>query len=124
MPSDINKPIDSSQSKDKAISGSDASFDQEGFLIDLESWNAALAQQIALSEGITLDVLHWELIELIQRFYREFDHSPAMRPLVKYVTRHLGAEKGRSIYLLGLFPGSPAKIAAKIAGLPRPENCL
>ncbi|MCZ6459336.1 MAG: TusE/DsrC/DsvC family sulfur relay protein, partial [Gammaproteobacteria bacterium] len=36
----------------------------------------------------------------------------------------LGAEKGTSIYLLKLFPGSPAKLLAKIAGLPRPTNCL
>jgi tRNA 2-thiouridine synthesizing protein E len=47
-----------------------------------------------------------------------------MRPLVKYIGQRLGKEKGNSIYLLQLFPGSPAKLASKIAGLPRPENCL
>jgi tRNA 2-thiouridine synthesizing protein E len=47
-----------------------------------------------------------------------------MRPLSKYIKQELGADKAGSIYLLTLFPGSPAKLAAKIAGLPRPENCL
>ena len=47
-----------------------------------------------------------------------------MRPLVKYVSQTLGSDKGSSIYLLQLFPGSPAKVASKIAGLPRPEHCL
>jgi len=47
-----------------------------------------------------------------------------MRPLVKLVQESLGADKGTSIYLLGLFPGNPAKVAAKIAGLPRPTNCI
>ena len=48
----------------------------------------------------------------------------AMRPLVKYCAARLGADKGRSIYLISLFPGSPAKLGSKIAGLPKPDNCL
>ena len=47
-----------------------------------------------------------------------------MRALVKYVRLRLGDDKGRSIYLLRLFPGSPAKIGSRIAGLPKPANCL
>ena len=67
---------------------------------------------------------HWELIELLRQYYREFDSSPAMRPLVKYCRLKLGVDKGRSIYLMTLFPGSPAKIGSKVAGLPKPDNCL
>jgi tRNA 2-thiouridine synthesizing protein E len=47
-----------------------------------------------------------------------------MRPLIKYLKQQLSQPDLNSIYLLKLFPGSPAKIAAKIAGLPKPENCL
>jgi len=47
-----------------------------------------------------------------------------MRPLVKFVGQELGKDKGNSMYLLTLFPGSPAKLGSKIAGLPKPENCL
>ena len=50
--------------------------------------------------------------------------SPAMRPLVKLVSSELGPDKGRSIYLMKLFPGNPALLASKIAGLPRPTNCF
>ena len=32
--------------------------------------------------------------------------------------------EGKSIYLMSLFPGSAAKIGSKIAGLPKPDNCL
>ena len=46
------------------------------------------------------------------------------RPLVKLVGPRLGPAKGRSIYLRQLFPDSPAKLAARLAGLPRPDNCL
>lgn len=99
-------------------------FDKEGFLRRLQDWSPAVAEQIAASENIELTPGHWEVIELLRRYYQEFDSSPAMRPLVKYCARELGEEKGRSIYLMSLFPGSPAKIGSKIAGLPKPDNCL
>ncbi|ARN75523.1 TusE/DsrC/DsvC family sulfur relay protein [Oceanicoccus sagamiensis] len=98
--------------------------DKEGFLKDLSQWNPQVAEQLANNEGIALSDDHWEIIDLLQQFYREFELSPAMRPLVKYVGQQLGDDKGKSIYLLALFPGSPAKFAAKIAGLPKPDNCL
>lgn len=83
-----------------------------------------MAQQLAAAEGIDLTEQHWEILELLRAYYAEFDASPAMRPLVKYCALKLGADKGKSIYLMSLFPGSPAKIGSKIAGLPKPENCL
>lgn len=98
--------------------------DREGFLIDLEAWDPAVAEALARQEGLELSPAHWELIELIRAFYREYEVSPAMRVLVKHVREQLGADKGDSIYLMTLFPGSPAKLLAKIAGLPRPTNCL
>jgi tRNA 2-thiouridine synthesizing protein E len=101
-----------------------ASVDDQGFLIDLNDWNPVLAEDIAISEGIRLTAAHWEVILLLREFYHEFDISPAMRILVKQTKLKLGEDKGNSHYLLGLFPGSPAKIASKIAGLPKPTNCL
>ena len=98
--------------------------DPQGYLENLSDWNPDVAQALAQQDGIELSDAHWELIHLIQGFYREFEHSPANRILVKYVKQHLGEEKGNSLYLLQLFPGSSAKRLAKIAGLPRPTHCL
>ena len=98
--------------------------DKEGYLLELSDWNEAVANQLAQDERIDLLDEHWTLIHLVRVFYEKFDVAPAMRPLVKQVREQLGAEKGTSIYLLKLFPGSPAKLLAKIAGLPRPTNCL
>ncbi len=83
-----------------------------------------MAEQIAAAENLELSDAHWEILGLIRDYYRQFDASPAMRPLVKYCALKLGADKGRSIYLMSLFPGSPAKLGSKIAGLPKPDNCL
>jgi tRNA 2-thiouridine synthesizing protein E len=98
--------------------------DKEGYLLELGDWNENVALALAEAEGIDLSPVHWELIWLVRTFYQKFEVSPAMRPLVKQVKEQLGNEKGNSLYLLELFPGSPAKLLAKIAGLPRPTNCL
>jgi len=103
---------------------SHALYDEEGFLLDLTAWQPELATHIAEQCGIALTEAHWEVIHHLRNFYQQFGLSPAMRPLCKYLKEKLGAEKASSIYLLQLFPGSPAKIAAKIAGLPKPDNCL
>ena len=102
----------------------DIEFDKEGFLKNLSDWSENIAEQIATNEQIQLTEKHWEIIDLLRDFYRTFEISPSMRALTKQVEQVLGKEKGRSIYLLQLFPESPAKIASKIAGLPKPPNCL
>lgn len=102
----------------------DDAFDKEGFLRRLQDWTPEVARQIARAESLELTESHWEILRLLRDYYQEFDSSPAMRPLVKYCALKLGADKGRSVYLMSLFPGSPAKLGSKIAGLPKPDNCL
>lgn len=99
-------------------------FDKEGFLLDLDSWSEEMAYTIATKEGITLTSAHLEIIHTLRDFYHQHEVAPANRPFVKLVKNTFGQEKGNSIYLMTLFPESPAKIAAKIAGLPKPANCL
>ena len=106
------------------IDNRDIALDKEGFLENLADWSESVAEALAQREQITLNDAHWEIIRALQAFHRQFEHSPPMRVLVKYIKQQLGDAKGNSIYLLQLFPGSPAKLAAKIAGLPRPTNCL
>ena len=98
--------------------------DKEGFLVKIEDWSEPFAEFAANQEGITLSEAHWEIITLLRNFYQHHNISPPMRILVKAVKEQFGEEKGNSIYLMQLFPGSPAKLASKIAGLPKPTNCL
>ena len=98
--------------------------DQDGYLKNLNDWRPEIAEQLASEEGIALTGEHWQVITALQKFYRQFEVAPAMRPLVKFIGIELGKDKGNSIYLMTLFPPSPARIASKIAGLPRPDNCL
>ena len=106
------------------VLGQDIATDKDGFLKNLNDWSPAVAAALAEDCGISLSEQHWDLILLVQRFYQEFGLSPAMRPLIKYAKRELGADKGSSLYFLKHFPDSHAKLLSKIAGLPRPDNCL
>lgn len=106
------------------MDGHNIALDKDGYLVNLNEWTPEIATQLAKQENITLTPEHWEIISLLQSFYNEYQISPAMRAFVKYTEKQLGSEKGKSIYLLTLFPPSAAKIASKIAGLPRPTNCL
>ena len=98
--------------------------DKDGYLADLNDWSAEVASALAAAEDIELSPEHWEVLELLRSFYAEFQLSPATRPLIKYTALKLGAEKGNSLHLNRLFKGTPAKLAAKLAGLPKPTNCL
>ena len=97
---------------------------KDGFLVSLRHWNKSVAADIAYREGIDLTNEHWEIINLLQTFYKETDTVPEMRPFANLISKELGKEKSKSVRLMRLFGGSPAKIAAKISGLPRPTNCI
>tara|TARA_B100000780_G_C20701478_1_gene278890 strand:+ start:28 stop:339 length:312 start_codon:yes stop_codon:yes gene_type:complete len=98
--------------------------DKDGYLKHLSDWSPAAAEWLAQSVDVRLGVEHWEVINALRVFYADTGVSPAVRILVKIVKQKVSPEKGNSIHLLTLFPGSPATLAAKIAGLPRPTNCL
>lgn len=98
--------------------------DQDGYLVNLSDWDENVAAQLAEANGITLTDRHWQVLNLLRQYYRKFEHTPSQRPFVKYIASHLGKELGNSMGLMQLFPESPAKVAALIAGLPRPSNCL
>ena len=96
--------------------------DKDGYLVDLNAWSVEVANALASAEALELTDEHWEILKLLRGFYQEFQLSPATRPLIKYTALKLGPEKGNSLHLNRLFKGTPAKLAAKLAGLPRPKN--
>ena len=109
---------------DLRVEGRSVPLDKDGYLADRADWSEAVAEALAAHEGLELSAEHWEILRLLQAFYAEFQLSPATRPLIKYVALKLGPDKGNSLHLNHLFKGTPAKLAAKLAGLPKPTNCI
>jgi tRNA 2-thiouridine synthesizing protein E len=100
------------------------SLDKHGYLQYLEDWNESVAEVLALREAIKLSSEHWELINILRQFHQVSGLLPSTRSLVKLMRKELGEEKGSSAYLMSLFPQTPLKSLCKIAGLPRPTNCI
>ena len=96
--------------------GTVIALDSDGHLQDLECWSPEVAKKMAEREARILTPEHWEIIELLRNFYERFEMAPAMRALVKAARQQLGEHKGTSIYLMSLFPESPARVAARLAG--------
>lgn len=99
--------------------------DDDGYLLQLADWTPVVAEQLAAGQGLVLNDEHWTVIEAIRRFYQQYQRSPTTRVLLKYLGQELGADKASSIYVMSLFgDGTPAKTVARIAGLPKPANCI
>ena len=92
--------------------------DAEGFLTKAEQWNEQIAQAIAADNGVPeLTDRHW----LVVRFMRERYLATGTAPSI----RSLGKESGVPVKeLYQLFPKGPAKLAAKIGGIPKPKGCI
>ena len=92
--------------------------DAEGFLIDPEQWNETIAEAIAQENGIPeLTDRHWLVIRFMRERYLATGTAPSIRSL--------GKESGVPIKeLYQLFAKGPAKLAAKIGGIPKPKGCI
>ena len=95
--------------------------DDNGFLLD-RKLTPEITGALAEEEGIALTDAHWQYWTAFA-FHRSLATHPPTGS-VNYVKAHIGVEQGNSLYLMGLFPGSPARVGSRIAGLPKPKNCL
>jgi tRNA 2-thiouridine synthesizing protein E len=77
-----------------------------------------MAAEIARDNGIEqLSDRHWQVINFMRKTYLETGSAPSIRSL--------GKTSGVPIReLYELFPKGPAKLAAKIGGIPKPRGCI
>ena len=100
------------------IAGTEVELNEEGFLVDHSQWSAAVATELARREGIDpLTERHWQVVRFMRAEYEAKGTGPTVRVL--------GKTSGVPIKeLYQLFPKGPAKLAAKIAGIPKPRGCI
>jgi tRNA 2-thiouridine synthesizing protein E len=91
--------------------------DAEGYLQKPEQWTRAIGEAVARDLGITMTERHWTVCEFMRSRYMSTGSAPSIRAL--------GKESGVPIKeLYELFPKGPAKLASKIAGIPKPHGCI
>ncbi|MDH3457283.1 MAG: TusE/DsrC/DsvC family sulfur relay protein [Gemmatimonadota bacterium] len=100
------------------FAGHEVDVDHEGYMQKPEQWNKDIALEIAQDVGINeLTERHWQVIEYMRERYMEAGSAPSIRAL--------GKESGVPIKeLYKLFPKGPAKLAARISGIPKPRGCV
>jgi len=92
-------------------------YDDDGFMADASAWTPDIGEAIAAVLEISLTDRHWVVINFARNEYEENGEAPTLRKISK-----VGGVPMKELY--DLFPGGPAKIAAKIAGLPKPTGCI
>ncbi len=100
------------------LAATDVEVDGEGFFVHPEQWTEAMAPELAQREGIAeLTDAHWQVIRFMRSEYFAKGTGPTVRVL--------GKTSGVSVKeLYQLFPKGPAKVAAKVAGIPKPRGCI
>ncbi len=100
------------------LANKDLEVDAEGFLTNPAQWDESVAVAIARDVGIaTLTDRHWLVVTFMRERFLTTGTAPSIRTL--------GKESGVPIKeLYQLFPKGPAKLAAKIGGIPKPKGCI
>lgn len=102
----------------KTYAGTDVEVNDEGFFVDPTQWAEPMAAEIAAAEGVAeLTDRHWLVVKFMRHEYEEKGAAPNVRALAK--TSGVPTKE-----LYELFPKGPAKLAAKIAGVPKPSGCI
>ena len=102
----------------QTIAGVAVDVNDEGFLTDPDQWTRDVAVELAKADGIDeLTAQHWQVIDFMRKEYFEKGTGPTVRVLGK-----TSGVSVKDLYLL--FPKGPAKMAARIAGIPKPKGCI
>ena len=98
--------------------GQSIEINEEGFFEHPDEWREEMAPEIARASGIeSLTERHWLVIKFMRHEFEEKGTGPTVRVL--------GKASGVPVKeLYELFPKGPAKVAAKIAGIPKPRGCI
>jgi len=102
----------------QTIAGQAIEVDDEGFLVDPEQWTRDVGAEIARENGIPeLTDRHWQVVDFMRERYLTEGAAPSIRTL--------GKASGVPVKeLYALFPKGPAKLAAKVGGIPKPRGCI
>lgn len=98
--------------------------DKDGHLVNHLDWTPDVARLLAARDQLILDDEHLKVLHGIREYYRRFEHAPATRPLIKFLMQTVSADLTNA-HLMTLFnTGLVARTLARLAGVPKPSNCL
>ena len=115
----------STNSSTSSLTSINVSLDRDGHLCDHTIWTPVIAQQLANTLDIVLDTERLAVLQQVRAFFVKFNHAPATRPLIKWLQQTLPDDDISNQKLQQLFnTGLVARHVNRLAGLPKPPNCL
>ncbi|WP_026440998.1 TusE/DsrC/DsvC family sulfur relay protein [Acinetobacter tandoii] len=98
--------------------------DQDGHLVDYTLWTPEVAQELANSLELELTDWHLNILHAVRQFYQQFGHSPATRPLIKFLMKSVSPDINNAMLQEKFNTGLVARHLSRLAGVPKPANCL
>lgn len=94
-----------------------ATFTGDGFLVDPSAWTEELAGKMATALGLELTDEHWAVLRWVRADWATTGASPNVRRTA--TGSGVGTKR-----MYELFPHTPGKTAAMLAGVPKPVGCI
>jgi len=101
----------------KEINGQMITFDDEGFMTDPGVWSEDVARTIAVELDMELTDRHFQVLQFMRQHFEANGEAPSLRKIKN--DSGVGTKE-----LYKLFPKGPAKKAARLAGLGKPQGCI
>ena len=102
----------------KSYAGKSIEVDAEGFFTNPEDWTEEMAPELAKEMGINdLNDTHWKVIHFMRSDFKDNGQIPSLRRI-----KNAGGVPTKDMY--DSFPEGPAKKAAYISGLGKPQGCV
>ncbi|MBT8239985.1 MAG: TusE/DsrC/DsvC family sulfur relay protein [Acidimicrobiales bacterium] len=101
------------------LAGIEVEVNDEGFFEDPTQWTEEMATELADIYGVPTPLTdqHWTVLHFMRQEFFEKGTGPTVRKL--------GKTSGVTVKeLYQLFPKGPAKLAARVAGIPKPRGCI
>ena len=64
------------------IGGKQVELDDDGYLVDLEQWDKAVAEALSKEDDLELTEAHWEVINFLRDYYEKYQIAPMIKILV------------------------------------------
>ena len=102
----------------ETFAGKTVEVNEEGFLVNPDDWTEEMAPALAEKVGIfTLTDAHMKVVHFMRKEFKERGQIPTVRRI-----KNAGGIPTKELY--ALFPDGPAKKAAYISGLGKPQGCV
>lgn len=97
----------------------DPRLDAEGYVVEPDQWDEALAEALARAQGLVLGDDHWFVIRFMREYQAEHRITPDARHAIRHLEqRHPGQGRRR---MFELFPYGYVAQACRVAGMKRPR---